>query len=273
MATALKTSTQSFIEHADVQPSTPDSGLGSEAQSWFLKGIEHARSEEWHEALAIFERVLELDADNATAHYNRAVILLHLQNIEEAVSSFRRALALNAGFQQAYIIGGMVLVFVGRYDEAFVAFDRALARWPNLADALLGKGAALFGLNRHAEASSAFNEAATLMPKDPHPIELKAATQLAQGNLDAADAEMEQLWLRHTVPEMHRTYARLLEQTARQLQRQGRKEEARRYRDNARRAWARSAKGMWKDREDISDEWLDNLRRGWSHRGVSDAVP
>ena len=110
MATALKTSTQSFIEHADVQPSTPDSGLGSEAQSWFLKGIEHARSEEWHEALAIFERVLELDADNATAHYNRAVILLHLQNIEEAVSSFRRALALNAGFQQAYIIGGMVLL-------------------------------------------------------------------------------------------------------------------------------------------------------------------
>ena len=95
---------------------------------------------------------------------------------------------------------------------------------------------------------------------------------LAQEDLETADAEMEQLWLRHTVPEMHRTYARLLEQTARQLQRQGRKEEARRYRGKARRAWARSAKGMWKDREDITDQWLADLRRGWEHRSVADSA-
>ena len=78
-----------------------------------------------------------------------------------------------------------------------------------------------------------FGQALALNPDLAAPHFGRALILLAQDEVEAADAEMEQLWLQHTVPEMHRHYARLLEQTARQLRRQGRKEDSKRYREKA----------------------------------------
>jgi hypothetical protein len=59
----------------------------------------------------------------------------------------------------------------------------------------------------------------------------RALSLLKRNDLEAADAEMRQLWLQHTEPEMHREYAKRLEEEARRLTRKGKREEATLYND------------------------------------------
>lgn len=211
--------------------------------------------------------VLGAPSPGALKEFERGTKLGKQKLYQEALAAFDAAIRHHSDFPEAHNNRGNVLRRLQRYEEALEAYGHALAFRPDFAEAQHNRGIIFAHLGNSELALAAFRRAVALRPELAQPHFASALTLLAQGDLDAADAEMEQLWIQHTVPEMHRTYARLLEKTARQLQRQGRKEEAQRYREKARWAWVRSGSGMLtKEQADAMREEVQRMREGWERR-------
>jgi tetratricopeptide (TPR) repeat protein len=80
------------------------------------------------ESLQCFERALALNPNSAKAHFGRA---LAADSRQEALASFQKAVELepdNVVFQYHY---GAVLSALGRYNEALVVLDKAVEIDPN----------------------------------------------------------------------------------------------------------------------------------------------
>jgi protein O-GlcNAc transferase len=105
------------------------------------------------EALAHFDRALQVVADDADVIHARGNALLALGLVEDAISSFRRALALCPGVAEAHYNLANVLIDQGRYEEGLSAFGRALEIRPAYPEALYNLGGALMDLRRHEDAA------------------------------------------------------------------------------------------------------------------------
>jgi tetratricopeptide (TPR) repeat protein len=71
------------------------------AQAEVLDGVATYRRNDIAGALPRFEKAVELDPSNASAHFHRGEMLYHLGRREEAASAFRKALSQRPGFGRA----------------------------------------------------------------------------------------------------------------------------------------------------------------------------
>ncbi len=76
------------------------------------------------EALALLERSLAVDPDNAGVWYNHGYLLQESQRHEEAIASFDRALALNPKLDLALYGKALSLIKAGRLAEAIPPLRR-----------------------------------------------------------------------------------------------------------------------------------------------------
>lgn len=74
----------------------------------------------------------------------------------EAIAAFDRLLQLNPNDAGAYFHKGNALAAMGRFEEAIVVYDQAIRLAPNVADAYNAKGRALESLGRMDEAQKAY---------------------------------------------------------------------------------------------------------------------
>ena len=114
-----------------------------DARVFNLLGQALYRMGERLEAVKNFDRAIEIDANFADAHGNRANILADVGMPEEALKSFDRALALNPASTADWINRGAVLQGLGRLDEAIASYDKAIARQANFPEAYVNRGNAL----------------------------------------------------------------------------------------------------------------------------------
>ncbi len=87
------------------------------------------------EALADFNRSIELKSDLATTYCHRGGALMHLNRLDEAEADFTRAIELSPEFSTAYLQRGVTRFYRQRYDEAIQDFDRTLELEPRAGDA------------------------------------------------------------------------------------------------------------------------------------------
>ncbi len=86
----------------------------------------------WSEAETEFKRALELNPNNATAHYFYAMGYLAPQNrLEESLDHFRTALSLDPLSGIVGLNYATVLMYAHRYDEALAQFQKVRDRDPN----------------------------------------------------------------------------------------------------------------------------------------------
>jgi tetratricopeptide (TPR) repeat protein len=98
---------------------------------WYFRGIALANLGQHVEALASYDRAMEIEpGDDATWH-NRGIALGKLGRYEEALESYDQALALTPDWAATWRNRGIVLANLSRYEEALVSFDRALALPPD----------------------------------------------------------------------------------------------------------------------------------------------
>jgi tetratricopeptide (TPR) repeat protein len=86
------------------------------------------------EALECFDRAIALDDANAQAHYLRASTLSPAAFTHEAIAAYERCLQLHPGHLGALIGLGHVLKAVGRYDEAVSAYNQCIHQRPDLGE-------------------------------------------------------------------------------------------------------------------------------------------
>ena len=84
------------------------------------------------EATGAFRRVIEISADDASAHYNLGVVLQEQEHYDEGVAAYRRAIELKPDYAEAHNNLGSSLARMGQVDEAVSAFRRALEIRPDL---------------------------------------------------------------------------------------------------------------------------------------------
>jgi tetratricopeptide (TPR) repeat protein len=103
-------------------------------------------------------------AESAFVLAGRAATLGKLGRYEEALADFNRALELAPDDAYALAGRGATLRKLGRYDEALADLNRALALAPTYVYALSRRGATYANLGRHEEALADFSRALELEP-------------------------------------------------------------------------------------------------------------
>jgi tetratricopeptide (TPR) repeat protein len=86
-------------------------------------------------AVAVYERVLELDPDHAAAHINLGTLHYNRQDYQAAEAHYRCALKIDSRYALAHFDLGNVLDETGRVAEAIETYLTALQLAPTYADA------------------------------------------------------------------------------------------------------------------------------------------
>ncbi|PYY06149.1 MAG: hypothetical protein DMG69_24505 [Acidobacteria bacterium] len=87
------------------------------------------------EAIAVYEKVLEMEPGHAAAHINLGTLHYNRQEYQAAEKHYRAAIEIDARYALAYFDLGNVLDETGRVSEAIQAYATALHLAPTYADA------------------------------------------------------------------------------------------------------------------------------------------
>jgi len=111
-----------------------------------------------------FDRALDVDPLNASAHLDRGVILRNLGRLPEALASFERALALDPHLTAAHANRGVLLKELRQWDAALASLDSAIAQNPHMGSAHANRAAVLLELGRWRAALASCDEALRIAP-------------------------------------------------------------------------------------------------------------
>jgi superkiller protein 3 len=127
----------------------------------------HAAEKE-KEKIVEYERAAQRSPENATTHYNLAVLLQRQGKLKEAIEAYQKALALEPHNAQAYFNLGYSYERLKMYDRAIEAYNRAIAAKPNYVKAYNNLAAVYKEKGRYGKAIAAFNKALQLDPTYAH---------------------------------------------------------------------------------------------------------
>ena len=102
----------------------------------FARGItleEQPRTQD--EAIAVYLKVLEMDANHAAAHINLGTLYYNRQEYSAAEKHYRSAIEIDPRYALAYFDLGNVLDETGRVQEAIATYKTAIQLAPTYADA------------------------------------------------------------------------------------------------------------------------------------------
>jgi protein O-mannosyl-transferase len=109
----------------------------------FNLGIVLAGRGQVDEAIAHYQKVLEIKPDYTEAHYNLGVVLAGRGQIDEAIAHYQKALEITPDYAKACNNLGIILAGRGQVDAAIAHFQKALEIKPDYATARYNLGVAL----------------------------------------------------------------------------------------------------------------------------------
>lgn len=113
----------------------------------------------------------EVVADNlrqAEAHNNKGVELAEQGRFEEAIAAFNRAIEIYPKYENAHNNLGLALGSQKQFSEAAVEFQHALAINPQNIETYNNLGIALGSQGKFSQAIAAFRQAIEIQPDDPN---------------------------------------------------------------------------------------------------------
>lgn len=148
----------------------------------YNKGLALDRLGRHSEAIAEFDKVLQVDGKNLLALAGKGIALDRSGEYQEAITCFDQALKIDPRHTISLVGRGWALIELGEYDEATAWFDRALKIDPRYTYALAGKGLALSRKNDFDHAVDCYNKALKIDGNDINTLAHKglALTSLRQ---------------------------------------------------------------------------------------------
>ena len=133
-------------------------------EAWYIRGLALGNLGRFEEAIASCDKALEIKPDLHEVWNNRGRALDDLGRLEEAIASYDKALKFKPNSHEAWYNRGLALVKLGRIEEAIASYDKALKFKPNYHEAWLNRGIALVNLGRIEEAIASYDTALELKP-------------------------------------------------------------------------------------------------------------
>jgi len=122
------------------------------------------RLRRYDDAVASFDKVIELRPDYPQPYNSRGNALQALRRFDEAVESYETAIALKPDYAAAYSNRGNALQSLERFENAIESYGKAIILKPDYGDAYNNRGVAFKRLERFDEALQDFETAMTLLP-------------------------------------------------------------------------------------------------------------
>ncbi len=138
------------------------------------------------EAIAHYERALEIGTDPARAHNNLGIALMQRERVDEARRHFASAVEIAPQFYHASNNLGTALKKLGRRAEAVEAFRRAIELRPDFHEGRFNLGSTLIQLEQHDEAAEHLRAYLKHRPEYGHAHGLLAAALFEQRNWNEA---------------------------------------------------------------------------------------
>jgi protein O-mannosyl-transferase len=141
--------------------------LETNPAAWFAQnnlGLELLAAGRPQEAIAHFERAVQLKPDYAEAHYNLGRTWLQTGQLTQAIDEYQKALRLKPYSEYHHELG-RALLRAGRFSEAIANFQQALQLMPDSAEAESNLGSALLEAGRPQDAIDHYERAIGLRPE------------------------------------------------------------------------------------------------------------
>lgn len=150
-----------------------------EASIYSDRGVAKWRLRLTKDAVADFNKSIQLSPENPTVYNNRGNALMDLGHPEEAIKDFDRAIALAPTYGVAYNNRGNAYAMLRQYGPAFQDFRKAVELTPQSAVPYNGRGKAHVQLKRYHAAVRDFTRAIGLDPKFAAAYQNRATAYLA----------------------------------------------------------------------------------------------
>jgi tetratricopeptide (TPR) repeat protein len=181
----LACTSDNFIAHNNLGTALPQKERVDEAIAQYQKALQIkpdyveafynlgnalARKGRVDEAIAQFQKVLEIQPDCVRAHYKLGIALARKGLADKAIVQFRKALEIQPDNAEAHDNLGNALLQKGRVDEAITEYQKALKIKPDYADAHINLGNALFQKGGVGEAITQYQRALEIKPGHPEAL-------------------------------------------------------------------------------------------------------
>ena len=118
------------------------------------------------ESLVHLKRSLEIDPNYATAHNNLGNTFLQMGRVQEAIEEYKKASEINRYYFQAFNNLGAALLQVGRVDESLAHLRKAVEIEPEYPESQNNLANTLLRMGRVEEALSHYNKAVAIDPEN-----------------------------------------------------------------------------------------------------------
>jgi Tfp pilus assembly protein PilF len=138
-----------------------------EAEKLVSQGIAYHDKGDYDNAIALYDKALELDKDNLTALAEKALSLLYAQKLDAAIQCCEKALEKHPGEKQLsniYVTLGNALDGKNQPEKAIAAYDEGIRLFPDYYQLYFNKGITLFMNKKYDDALSNFQKAVLIEP-------------------------------------------------------------------------------------------------------------
>jgi tetratricopeptide (TPR) repeat protein len=146
-----------------------------------LEGLMSHINGRYEEAIATFDRAIELKSDYHEVWYHRGDSLANLGRHEEAITSYDRAIELKSDYHESWYSRGNSQSILGRDEEAITSYDRAIEFKLDRDESWYRRGILLSKLGKYEEAIVSYDRAIEL---DPEKHEFWCERGCSLGNLE-----------------------------------------------------------------------------------------
>ncbi len=153
---------------------------------------EYVENEAWNEAIIEYKNALQIDPNNAEAHFELSQAYLKVKKTKEAFWELRETIRLDASNHDAKLQFAQISIYAGELEEALQRADEVVAADQTRADAYIVKAQAHEGLKQLDEARAALEAGVKAEPDNAGARLLLATFVRRQGDRESAEREYKE---------------------------------------------------------------------------------
>ena len=157
----------------------------------FTGGLVKNDLKQYKEAIADFDKAIELNPEDAEAYYNRGSAKDDLKQHKEAIADYDKAIELNPKFSAAYNNRGVVKGKLKQHKEAIADFDTVIKLKPEDAQAYYNRGLAYREVGKKEEADADFRTWTELIGESTK--EIKETSETVKSKIEAVEEKTENI--------------------------------------------------------------------------------
>jgi tetratricopeptide (TPR) repeat protein len=156
------------------------------ATDWFEKGVVLGSAKQHNDAIAAFDKTLELNPRFAEAYNNRGSAYSALGNYKQAIRDFDKSIELNPQDASVYYNRGTAYSLLGDHQQAIQDHNKTIELNPQSAAAYSNRGLAYSALGDKQMAIKDYDKAIELNPQDAIAYYNRGNVNSALGNYQLA---------------------------------------------------------------------------------------